>query len=88
MVISAQAEALVRPYYAGTPQQVQGLIVGLSGGAGYESSMPLTGLARRYWDGFSFGLAAAVALMVIAGLVNFLASFLAARRQSEGEAKA
>jgi hypothetical protein len=86
MVISAQAEALVRPYYAGTPQQVQGMIIGLSGGAGYESSMPRTGLARQYWDGFSLGLAAAVALIVIAGLVNILASFLVARRRPEGEA--
>jgi hypothetical protein len=49
--------------------------------------MPRPGLARRYWDAFSFGLPAAALLILIGGLVNIIAAYLPARKQAEGEAK-
>lgn len=69
MVVSAQAEPMVRPYYEGSPQQVNGLVTGLAGGASYEGTMPRTSLARKYWDAFSFGLLAAVVLIALGGVI-------------------
>ncbi len=87
MVVSAQLEPLVRPYYDGYPQQVNGLVSGLSGGAAYESTMPRPGLARRFWDAFSFGLPTAVLLILIGGLVNIFIAYLPVRKRVEGETK-
>jgi hypothetical protein len=87
MVVSAQLEPLVRPYYDGYPKQVDGLVSGLSGGAAYESTMPRPGLARRFWDAFSFSLPTAVLLILIGGLVNIVIAFLPARKRAEGETK-
>ena len=87
MVVSAQLEPLVRPYYDGYPKQVDGLVSGLSGGAEYESTMPRPGLARRFWDAFSFGLPTAVLLILIGGLVNIVIAYLPARKRAEGETK-
>ena len=64
MVVSAQAEPLVYPYYYTTPRQVSGLVSGVSGGAFYESYHGES-LARRYWDAYNIGLVLAV--LVIAG---------------------
>ena len=56
MVLSAQAEPLIRPYFESSPRQVNGLVAGLSGGAFYERSSGRAGLARNYWDTFGSGL--------------------------------
>ncbi|MCK5315402.1 MAG: hypothetical protein KAJ53_09780, partial [Anaerolineales bacterium] len=85
MVVSAQAEPLIRPYYEGSPQQVNGMVTGLAGGASYEKSMPRTSLARKYWDAFSFGLLAAVVLIALGGVVVAAYSSLSKRNQSGGE---
>lgn len=85
MVVSAQAEPLVRPYYEGYPKQVQGLVVGLNGGAAYESTMPRTGIARNFWDAFSFGLPTAVLLILVGSLVNIVLAYLPARKKAEKE---
>jgi hypothetical protein len=85
MVVSAQAEPLIRPYYEGSPQQVNGMVTGLAGGASYEKSMPRTSLARKYWDAFSFGLLAAVVLIALGGVVVAAYSSLSKRNQTGGE---
>lgn len=69
MVLSAQAEPMIRPYYEGSPRQVNGLVTGLAGGASYEETMPRTSLARKYWDAFSYGLLAAVVLIGLGGVI-------------------
>jgi hypothetical protein len=87
MVLSAQAEPLVRPYYEGNPQQISGMVTGLVGGASYESSMDNTNLAREYWDAYGKGVLVVVALIVLGGLVNIPNSFLTRRNQSGGGSK-
>ncbi|MEW6092946.1 MAG: hypothetical protein AB1531_03170 [Chloroflexota bacterium] len=62
MIISAQAEPMIRPYY--DSGQIQGLVTGLVGGKAYEKNYATPGLARRYWD--SFGLGTLVAVVMIA----------------------
>ncbi len=64
MIISAQAEPMIRPYY--DSGQIQGLVTGLVGGKAYEKNYATPGLARRYWDSFGLGTLAAV-VMVAAG---------------------
>lgn len=68
MVISAQAEPMIRPYY--DSGQVQGLVAGLAGGKTYEQSFETGNLARRYWDSFGTGTLASVILIAIGGVVG------------------
>jgi len=86
LVVSAQAEPLVRPYFEGYPQQVQGMLVGLAGGAAYENSMQRSSLARQYWDSYSFTLAAAILIIVIASALNALPLILSRGKKVKGEA--
>lgn len=84
MVVSAQAEPMIRPYYEGSPQQVNGLVTGLAGGASYEQTMPRTSLARNYWDAFSYGLLAAVVLIALGGVLVAAFSSMNNRDQTDG----
>jgi hypothetical protein len=72
MVLSAQAEPLVRPYYEATPRQVAGLVVGMRGGAAYARLTGRGGLARMYWDAFSLGLLTAGAILLLGGSLQTL----------------
>lgn len=83
MVLSAQAEPLVRPYYEAIPRQIQGMVTGLAGGAAYEHLMPRDGLARRYWDAYSTGIVAAGLLILLGGIFNAFLRYT--RRKQEGE---
>jgi hypothetical protein len=85
MVISAQAQPMVQPYYQGTPQQVQGIVTGLAGGAAYESGLPRTSLARSYWDAYSFVVWLAVLLIIVGGGVNIASSLISERKRAKGE---
>jgi hypothetical protein len=87
MVISAQAEPMVRPYYQGTPQQVQGIVTGLAGGAAYEGGLPRTSLARSYWDAYSFVVWLAVLLILVGGGINITASLITDRKHAKGEVR-
>lgn len=66
MVISAQAEPMIRPYY--DSGQIQGLVTGLVGGKGYEDAIQVSGAANRYWNAFSTAMLAAI-IMISAGAV-------------------
>ena len=91
MVVSAQAEPMVRPYYYSSEKQVQGLVVGLAGSAAYENAhrdlMSGSGPARQYWDAFSYSLLVAAILVAVGVLISLTASGIAARKQSVGEKK-
>ncbi len=69
MVVSAQAEPMVQPYYETNPKQIAGMISGLAGFAAYESITGQTGLARTYWDAYSGGMLAAAGLLILGGLM-------------------
>jgi hypothetical protein len=74
MVLSAQAEPVVRPYYESNPPQVQGLLGGLAGGAAYLNRDARSGEATRLWSPFGTGALIAVILMVLAGLANLISA--------------
>ncbi len=69
MVVSAQAEPLVYPYYYTNPQQIAGLVSGIGGGAYYEN---VTGpsIAAKYWTAYNVGMMLAVIIIAIGSIYN------------------
>jgi hypothetical protein len=72
MLVSAQAEPVVRPYYEGTPRLVSGMLAGIAGGAGYEASLARPGLGGAYWSMFGLGVTLAMALIVLFGGMGWI----------------
>jgi hypothetical protein len=85
MVVSAQAEPLVRPYYEGNPKQVQGMVVGLVGGTSYERALNHPGSARKYWDSYSLALLLSAVLMILLGAANAISGLVDSRRKAKRE---
>lgn len=81
MVISAQAEPLVRPYFESEQRQVSGMVTGLAGGASYEALQGRQQQARLYWNPYGLSLLLAIALIFIGGAYNLLIG----RRQQRKE---
>jgi len=81
MVVSAQAEPLVRPYVDANPKQVSGMVAGLAGGMSYERLLPRPVLSSRYWDSYTLSALTAVGLIFISGLVNMVMFFIAHKNQ-------
>jgi hypothetical protein len=70
MVISAQAEPLIRSYYETTPRQIQGLLVGVRHGREYARLMNEELFPDWHGDTFGMGLVAASLLIAVGGVVN------------------
>jgi hypothetical protein len=68
LITSAQLEPVVRPYYDGFPQLVNGLVVGLRGGAAYARLVGGEGLLSQYWDAYGWGTFVAAMLILVGGL--------------------
>lgn len=81
MVLSAQAEPLIRPYFQGEVGLVKGLVGGVLGGAYYEGVSGSRGLASSYWDAFSIGLSATALVLLVGGILS------AARPEQDESAK-
>lgn len=79
MLLSAQAEPLVRPYYQELQQQVKGMVIGLVGGASYENLNGRPFLAQTYWNAFNLAVIVAVIIIFFGALIN--ASLAAAGRR-------
>ncbi len=82
MVISAQAEPMLRPYY--DSGQIKGLVAGLAGGAAYEQAVQRPNLGGSYWNAFNGGILAAV-LMIVVGALWSAISASRTRRLASGE---
>jgi hypothetical protein len=85
MVLSAQAEPMVRPYYETSPRQVSGMISGLAGGAAYESISGNIGVSRQYWDAFGMGSISAVGIILAGALVSLVMALLSKPEDKEVE---
>jgi hypothetical protein len=67
MIVSAQAEPLVYPFFQSNPKQVSGMVSGVVGGAIYEHQVTgEAGTAGNYW--FTYNLALQIAAVLIAGI--------------------
>ena len=82
MVLSAQAEPMIRPYY--NSGQLRGMVTGLEGGAAYEQLNARPAQARQYWDSYGMGMIATELLIVIGGVWALLTG-LRERRESQEE---
>jgi hypothetical protein len=84
MVISAQAEPMILPYY--DSKQIKGLVTGLAGGEAYEqifiSPDAQTSLAQRYWNSFSIGTLVAEIIIIVGALWSAIAGWRARREKS------
>lgn len=82
MIISAQAEPMIRPYF--DSGQLKGLVAGLLDAKIYEQNYGTLGLANRYWNSFSTGTLAAV-MLIVGGALGSAAAGWQARRSRSGE---
>jgi hypothetical protein len=87
MVVSAQIEPVVRPYFESESQQVNGIVAGLPGGAAYEQMLGRSGLARKYWDAYSLGVSLIALLIVFGAVINVAYYLFASRKSAVGETK-
>jgi hypothetical protein len=70
MVVSAQAEPMIRPYF--DSGQLKGLVSGLADAKIYEQNYNRPGLARHYWNSFGVGMLAAELLIVAGTLLGMM----------------
>ena len=73
IVASTQAEPVVRPYYEGIPQQVQGLLSGPAASGLYIQMVPTISKkdAQVFWTPFS------VAVLLVSGLILIMGCYYA-----------
>jgi len=81
MVVSAQAEPMLRPYFLSN--QINGLVAGLEGGMLYESVQGKPGQARMYWDAFGVAMLATEILILFGGVWSLVSGLLARRATME-----
>ena len=83
MIISAQAEPMIRPYF--DSGQLKGLVAGLAGGKAYEQAMQRPGPAGAYWNSFSVGMLAAELMIVIGATWSAISAWRERRLARKGE---
>ncbi|HSQ16944.1 MAG TPA: hypothetical protein VLM83_04540, partial [Anaerolineales bacterium] len=85
LVVSAQAEPLVRPYAEGTSPLVSALLAGLPDSAAYENMATRYAVGRQeIWDAFSLVLPTAALVILIGGLAG---GMITAIKLSQSDAK-
>lgn len=84
MVISAQSEPMILPYY--DSKQVQGMVTGLFGGAYYEQITGSPATARLFWDAFAVAFFVAEIIIVVGGIWALIAAWQSRLARKEEEA--
>ncbi len=84
MVISAQSEPMILPYY--DSNQVQGMVTGLFGGAYYEQITASPATARLFWDAFAVAFFVAEIIIVVGGIWALIAAWQSRLARKEEEA--
>jgi hypothetical protein len=69
IVTSSQAEPLIRPYYAASPSQVQGMIAGLAGGVAYGRSVGNV-QQNGVWDAYSIGITVSILIILFGSITG------------------
>ena len=86
MVVSAQVEPLIQPYYLSSPQLLSGYVSGVIDSMNYESLVTEPNLATISWLPFNVGILVAVGTIFISGLANgFLSLFSRHRSRQKGD---
>ena len=88
MVISAQAEPLIQPYFRSSPQYLSGYVSGIIDSMKYEGLIAAPNLATASWVPFNVGILVTVSTIFIGGLANgFLSLFSRHRNRKTGDNK-
>ena len=88
MVISAQAEPLIQPYFRASPQYLSGYVSGVIDGLNYENLRGQPNLAYATWLPFNVGIIITVGTMFIGGFANGMLSLFSLHRARQlGEIK-
>jgi len=88
MIISAQAEPLVRPYYQSNPQPVDGYAAGIIDSMNYERLNSSPGSAHSIWLPFNIGIVIGAGTIFIGGMANgILALFTQHRTRDRGDSQ-
>ena len=77
--ISAQIAPIIRPYYSGTPNLVDGFVAGISGSGAYEQLTGTAGWTSNNWNIYTLLVLVAAGVILLGGLVN---AILGSRSQS------
>lgn len=85
LITSAQLEPVIRPYFESSPQPVNGMVVGLRGGAAYSRLTESDGIPREYWDAFGMGAFVAALLILVGGLGYYVVPELSRTVQDQGK---
>ena len=90
MLVSAQAEPFVRPYYSESiqpdKQQVSGLLAGILGGVAYQSLRGVESAPWKTWDALAISSLAAALMIVLGGVFNLFAALFARSRRAKSGA--
>jgi len=88
MVVSAQAEPLIQPYFRSSPQLVKGYVSGIIDSMNYEQLLNRPNLATTAWLPYNLGIIITVGTIFIGGLANgVLSLFSRHRSRAAGENK-
>lgn len=83
MIVSAQAEPLVRPYFQNSPQQISGLAAGLPGGWAYEELTGSPNLSSVFLFPLNVGIIVTILTVFIGGLANGILNLIKQRKDKE-----
>ena len=88
MVVSAQAEPLIQPYFRSSPQLLKGYVSGIIDSMNYEQLLDRPNLATKAWLPFNLGIIITVGTIFIGGLANgVLSLFSRHRSRAAGDSK-
>ena len=80
MVVSAQAEPLIQPYFRSSPQLLKGYVSGIIDSMNYEQLLNRPNLATTAWLPFNLGIIITVGTIFIGGLANGVLSLFSRHR--------
>jgi len=80
MVVSAQAEPLIQPYFRSSPQLLKGYVSGIIDSMNYEQLLGRSNLATTAWLPFNLGIIITVGTIFIGGLANGVLSLFSRHR--------
>ena len=88
MVVGAQAEPLIQPYFRSSPQLLKGYVSGVIDSMNYEQMLDRPNLATAAWLPFNLGIIITVGTIFIGGLANgVLSLFSRHRTRAAGDVK-
>ncbi|MEJ2446376.1 MAG: hypothetical protein P8Y37_00320 [Anaerolineales bacterium] len=80
MVVSAQVEPLIQPYFRSSPRMLDGYVAGVIDSMNYEQLSARPNLASKIWLPFNTGIIISVGIIFIGGLANGVLSLFSQRR--------